>query len=438
MSIVIRNATLVQFDPPTVQLGQLKIENGTITAVGPHVDVRGATELIDCRGSVVTPGLVNGHTHLYSALAVGMPAPEKTPRDFHEILKFIWWRLDRAHDRESIRASGQIGALAALRCGTTTLIDHHSSPNSLEGSLDTLRDGIHEVGCRGVLCYETTDRNGVGEAVAGLAENERFIERCQKEQDGCFAGMVGAHASFTMSDEALAGCVDLANRKNIGVHIHVAEDPVDERLTKQIYGIGLLDRFKKHGLLDVAGTIFAHGTHLAPADITIINECSNIHLAHNPSSNMNNSVGYAPVAEFSEPPLLGTDGIGADMWREAKTALFKSNDSRQKIGYDHILRMLHKSARHASDSLGIELGELKEGSAADIVLTNYRPATPIGADNLASHLIYALGAQYVRDVMIGGKWCLRGGEVVSCDAARITTAASTVASQLHRQLAKTP
>ena len=122
------------------------------------------------------PGLVNGHTHLYSALAAGMPAPPRPPRNFHEILQFIWWRLDRAHTLESVEVSGQIGALAALRCGTTTLIDHHASPNAIDGSLTALENGIAAVGCRGVLCYEVTDRNRPGEGRAGLDENERYVD----------------------------------------------------------------------------------------------------------------------------------------------------------------------------------------------------------------------------------------------------------------------
>ncbi len=88
--------------------------------------------------------------------------------------KFIWWRLDRAHTLESVEVSGQIGALAALRCGTTTLIDHHASPNAIDGSLTALENGIAAVGCRGVLCYEVTDRNGRDEGRQGLAENERY------------------------------------------------------------------------------------------------------------------------------------------------------------------------------------------------------------------------------------------------------------------------
>src|SRR5688572_17273572 len=159
MAILFRDALLVQLDPPRVQAGDLRVVTEQIVDVGQDVRAEPGDEVVDCGGAVLMPGLVNGHTHLYSALAVGMPAPPRPPRNFHEILQFIWWRLDRAHTLESVEVSGQIGALAALRCGTTTLIDHHASPNAIEGSLTALENGIATIGCRGVLCYEVTDRN---------------------------------------------------------------------------------------------------------------------------------------------------------------------------------------------------------------------------------------------------------------------------------------
>src|SRR5436190_14446585 len=225
MPTFFRDALLVQLDPPRVESGNLRVADGNIVGVGTEVVPSPGDETVDCGGAVLMPGLVNGHTHLYSALAAGMPAPPRAPRNFHEILKFIWWRLDRAHTLESVEISGLVGALAAVRCGTTTLIDHHASPNAIEGSLSVLENGIAVVGCRGVLCYEVTDRNRPDEAAAGLAENERYVRECQKRADGRFAGMVGAHASFTLEEESLIACVELARRLKAGVHIHAAEDP---------------------------------------------------------------------------------------------------------------------------------------------------------------------------------------------------------------------
>src|SRR5690242_879825 len=174
MPTFFRDALLVQLDPPRVEPGNLRVADGKIVGVGAEVAAAPVDEIVDCGGAVLMPGLVNGHTHLYSALAAGMPSPPRAPKNFHEILKFIWWRLDRAHTLESIEMSGLIGALAAVRCGTTTLIDHHASPDAIDGSLSVLENGIAAVGSRGVVCYEVTDRNRPDEASTGLAENERY------------------------------------------------------------------------------------------------------------------------------------------------------------------------------------------------------------------------------------------------------------------------
>jgi putative selenium metabolism protein SsnA len=434
MGTVFRDALLVQLDPPSVAAGDVRVD-GEIVAIGRSVVAERRDEIVECGGAVLMPGLVNGHTHLYSALAVGMPAPPRPPRNFHEILQLIWWRLDRAHTLESVEVSGQVGALAALRCGTTTLIDHHASPNAIDHSLNALENGIAKVGCRAVLCYEVTNRNQPDEGRQSLAENERYARAIRKHTDDRFAAMVGAHASFTLEEETLVACVDLARELGVGVHIHAAEDPVDEQITRERFGCGLVERFRRVGLLDVPGTILAHGTHFSDRDFAAISERGELALAHNPSSNMNNGVGYTRVTKLAQPPILGTDGIGSDMWREARVAEFKSRDAGLPLPFGTSLKMLAKSARLASNCLGVKLGVLEPGAAADLVLTDYRPATPLAAESLAAHFLFAMGPEFVRSVMIAGRWCLKDRIVATCDEAAIRANAVGVARALHERMA---
>jgi putative selenium metabolism protein SsnA len=435
MATFFRDALLVQLEPARVESGNLRVADGSIVAVGADVKSEPGDEVVDCGGAVLMPGLVNGHTHLYSALAAGMPAPPREPRNFHEILQLVWWRLDRAHDLESIEVSGQIGALAAIRCGTTTLIDHHASPNAIEGSLTALENGIAAVGCRGVLCYEVTDRNRPDEGEQGLAENERYAKECAARRDGRFAAMVGAHASFTLEEKSLLACVAIARLLGIGVHIHAGEDPVDERITRERFGCGLMERFDRVGLLDTPGSILAHCTHFSDTDFAMANNrCDTFAVAHNPSSNMNNTVGYAPVVKLTRPPQLGTDGIGAGMWREARVAEFKSHDAGLPLEFGKSLEMLGQSAHFASRALGVKLGVLVPGAAADLVLTNYRPATPLTSENVAGHFLFAMGPEFVRDVMIAGNWILRGGVVETCDEPNLRTRSADVAKALWQRM----
>src|SRR3954454_8139377 len=149
-----------------------------------------------------TPGLVCAHHHLYSALARGMPAPPRTPRSFRQILEQIWWRLDTALDLEMLRASARLGATEALMSGTTAIVDHHESPNAIEGSLDVIAEACAEVGVRVVCAYGVTDRHGADGARRGLAENERFLHAGGR-------GLVGVHPLFTCSDDTLESAAGL-------------------------------------------------------------------------------------------------------------------------------------------------------------------------------------------------------------------------------------
>ena len=240
-----------------------------------------------------TPGLVCGHHHLYSSLARGMPAPPMQPTNFLEILQQVWWRLDTALDLDMIYWSAKLGAVEALMNGTTGIIDHHESPNAIEGSLDVIAQACAEVGVRVVCSYGVTDRHGSDAGRRGLEENRRFIASGGR-------GMVGVHAAFTCSDELLENASGLANDLGVGVHIHVAEG------TDDITAGARLEKLAQDNWLLV---------HCVQLDREL-----NGTIAHNPRSNMNNGVGYAHPAKRSNKIILGTDGIGADMLEEMRLA----------------------------------------------------------------------------------------------------------------------
>ncbi len=437
MGIVIRNALLVDLDPVCVEKGDLRIDGDRIATRGA-VQAPPTDQIIDVGGAVVLPGLINGHTHLYSTLAVGMPPPPRNPRNFLEILQLIWWRLDRALDERSNETSATIGALDALKCGTTTLIDHHASPNAIDGSLDAVERGIDRVGLRGVLCYEVTDRNGKDGATKGLAENDRYLRNAGAHNiaAGRFGGLVGAHASFTLDDDSMEQVTDLARQSNVGVHIHVAEDPCDEQACLREHKMPLIDRFERFSLLNDR-SIFAHGTHLGDEAIDRIN-AARAKLAHNPRSNMNNAVGYTPIGKITAPIQLGTDGIGSDLFTEAKTAWFKLRDAHAGISPVAVIQMLANSSRAASQALGVTVGRLEAGAAADVIVTDYLPATPLTAENFPGHFIFAMGANHIRHVIANGRLALRDRQVLTCDESKVRSEAVQVAAALWERMGKLP
>ena len=262
-------------------------------------------------------GFVNAHTHIYSGLApFGMPSPAVAPTNFPEILERIWWRLDRALDENSLAASARFYVADALRHGTIALIDHHESPSFIEGSLDVLADVCHELGLRAVVCYGATERNfGRDEARRGLAECRRFI---QSNRRPLVRGVVGLHASFTVSDETIREAGDLCRDLGSVLHIHVAEDAVDVHDANRRGYDGPLERLEALGALP-AGSILAHGVHLNAAQVKRASELG-CWIVQNPRSNRNNSVGYPAALSASERVAVGTDGFSSDI-RDEMSAL---------------------------------------------------------------------------------------------------------------------
>ncbi len=350
--------------------------------------------------SGVTPGLVCAHHHLYSALARGMPPPPATPDSFLGILENVWWRLDRALDLEMIEWSAKLGALEALEAGCTAIIDHHESPNAIEGSLTTIADAVREVGLRIDTCYGITDRHGSEGADRGLAENDRYLRECAELGDPGRRGRVGVHAAFTCTDDQLAAAAELAVAHGVGVHVHVAEGAAD---------LGAETRLRD---LATDDWLLIHGVHL-PDDHGVRGT-----IVHNPRSNMNNAVGYADPSRFTNPVALGTDGIGADMLAEFQLAYVKHREADVEASPDTAWSWL-------------ETGwALVPEAEIDWVSWSYSPIEPW-------HVAFTPTIRAV-DVDVDGQPTLRDGRPTRVDADEIRARAAEQAARLHRVLEDMP
>lgn len=337
----------------------------------------------------VTAGLVCAHHHLYSTLARGMPPPPSVPTSFRSVLEQVWWRLDTALDLEMLSWSAKLGALEALEAGCTAIIDHHESPNAIEGSLTVIADACAEVGVRVVASYGVTDRHGADGARRGIAENDRFLRSGGR-------GMVGLHAAFTCSDDTLSAVAELATQHAVGVHVHVAEGPDD------------VDAAARLARWSTDDWLLIHGVHLADGHGlrgTVV---------HNPRSNMNNGVGYAAPARFSNPVALGTDGIGADMIAEFQLAFVAGRAGDVTFSPDTAWSWLEQG------------WALMPEARADRVRWSYAPMEPW-------HLAYTPTVRAI-DVDIDGQPVLRDGRATRVDADEIRARAAEQAARLHRRL----
>jgi putative selenium metabolism protein SsnA len=430
--MLLTNALVATFAPRRLRRIDLRIEEGSIVATGKSLRPRKGEEIVDLDGKIMTPGLVNAHTHLYSSLSRGMPGPSKSPRNFVDILGKIWWKLDTALDEEAIHYSALVGCIDAIQHGTTTLIDHHASPNFISGSLDILKEAMCCTGVRGILCYETTDRGGNKKRDLGLEENERFVT--ENANNPHVRGTIGAHASFTLNDDTLRSLGDLAHMYDCGVHIHVAEDKADVRDALNGRGADIIARLKKSG---IAGhkSIFAHGVHLTKHHLDVV-EATGTWMVHNPRSNMNNAVGYAPLRWFGEHAAMGTDGFAPNMFEEARVAFLRNQESSSKVSGTRILDLMNNGQAIVSQFFGRKFGTLAAGSPADIVVLDYDAPTPLTEANLAGHVLFGVQSGCVRHVMIDGEWRMWNRELVGIDVAKVMREAGVVAKKLWKRMRK--
>jgi len=427
--MILTGATVVtSLDPVRIVRDDVLVTDGCIASDGG-----GGGELHDCSGCLVVPGNVCAHTHLYSALARGMPYALEPPQNFVQILQRVWWRLDRALDTDGIRASALVGGMEALLSGTTTLVDHHASPNAIDGSLDVIEEALRTLGARSILCYETSDRDGPERAQAGLAENRRFAQRVRREQLPLTRGLIGAHASFTLSDETLAACADAARELEVGLHVHAAEDDADERDAEALHGMRVVARLAHAGALD-RRTLLAHGVHLDDHEIGLVH-AANASLAHNARSNMNNSIGRARLNALGPRVALGTDGIGSDMFEESRAAYFRLREDDLGAGPDWPLKRLAEGARLAADAFGERgLGTIEPGAPADLVVLDYAAPTPVAADSVAGHWVFGLSSRNVRDVMVAGEWVVLDRRLTRVDQEELAAEALGHAERLWKRL----
>ena len=430
--MLLKNTTCVTLQPLSILKTDLRIDRGLISEVGKNLSLKNGEEVVDLKGKIVIPGLVNAHTHLYSSLSRGMPVPKTPPKNFLDILKKIWWKLDRALDEETIYYSALVGAIEAVQNGTTTIIDHHASPNAINGSLNIIKEALQKVGMRGVLCYEVTDRGGKKQRDEGLYENDQFIR--ENKNNPFFRGLVGAHASFTLNNESLELCGDLASAHNTGVHIHVAEDGCDVEDSKKKYKKNIVQRLVEKNILRET-TILAHCIHLSEKEFEILAK-TKVYFAHNPRSNMNNKVGYAPIHQFKNRGMIGTDGFPSDMIEEAKIAFFKRQDSqlKQKVDFS---RLISGGQQYVSEMFGSQFGTLAKNSVADLVVSDYVAPTPMTKENILGHYLFGMRSANVESVMIGGKWVMENRKVIGIDVERIYSEADKKSKKMWIKMMET-
>jgi putative selenium metabolism protein SsnA len=444
--MLITHGLLISMGEPNrvIEDGALYIQDGQIADIGTSQELlrryaTSDTTILDAGGKLILPANICAHTHFYGAFARGMSIPGQPAGNFVEILERLWWKLDRALDVEGVRYSALVCLIDAIRHGTTTLIDHHASPNTIDGSLDVIADAVEQAGLRAVLCYEVTDRNGLPGAQAGIRENSRFARACREKPSDMLKPAFGMHALLTLSDATLDTCIAEANAAGIPLHLHVAEGLADQTESLARHHQRVVERLAAHGGLS-AKTLAAHCIHVDEHEIELLAR-QQAKVMHQPRSNMNNAVGVSPVRRMLEAGIcvgLGNDGFSNNAFTEMKFAdllqRHAAGDPRA-MGADKVIHMTYaNNAQIAGLFWSQPIGTLRVGAQADVILADYHPYTPLTAGNVPWHILFGMDGSEITHTLCAGKLLMEDRRLLTLDEAEISAHVGEIARRTWQRV----
>ena len=420
---LLANGKLITRDSalPYLPDGGVVIDGTKIAEAGATADLKAKypqAEFIDAKGGVIMPGLVNAHTHIYSALARGLSIVGNNPTNFLEVLEGTWWNIDRHLTLKGTRASADALYLDCIKQGVTTIFDHHASFCEIPGSLMEIAESAKKFGIRSCLCYEVSDRDGEEKALQAIQENADFITYCEKNPSDMLAAMFGGHALFTISDKTFERMVE-ANNGRTGFHIHVSEGMNDVYDSLQNYGRRPVQRLQDHGILGPK-TILGHCIHVNTAEMEIIADTGTM-TVNNPESNMGNAVGCSPILQLMKRGItvgLGTDAYTNDMLESLKAALAiqRHNTCQPNAAWCEVTDMLFKNNPIIGEKyFGVPLGKLAPGAAADVIVMDYKPYTPFSDANIDGHILFGMTGRQCQTTIVGGKLLMKDRELIGID-----------------------
>jgi putative selenium metabolism protein SsnA len=423
------------------------IEDGCVCIAGNIIVDLGTTEqmkekyntaeFVDAKKGLIMPGMINTHHHIYSAFARGLSINGHNPKNFGDILSGMWWKIDRLLTLDDTKYSAYSTYLDCIRNGVTTVFDHHASFGNIEGSLFQISDVARKLGMRTSLCYEVSDRDGQEKMRQAVKENVDFMKAAKSDSSDMQKGMMGLHASFTLSDKTLEYCAENIPY-NAGYHVHTAEaiDDVYDSLKK--YNKRIVNRLFDQNILG-SKTIAVHCIHINSGEADIL-KATDTMVVHNPESNMGNAVGCTPVLEFVNKGLtlgLGTDGYTSDMFESMKVAniLHKHHNCNPNVAWGEVpLMLFDNNAKIANRFFEKPVGVIQKGAYADIIVVEYDPLTPLNENNINSHILFGVSGRCVTTTMINGKVLMKDRVIIGVDAEEIMAKSRELSNELWNKI----
>ena len=337
---------------------------------------------LDGHGRLLMPGLINSHMHSYWAFLRGF-ITQTSIQNYKDFLASVKWKFEAALDLKAIYYCTLHPVIHAIKHGVTSVIEHHSSCNAIEGSLDKIEEAFALLGLRGILALEISDSHGKAVKRTALEENARFVQKCQMEREGntarLFEGMIGLHASFALEDQTLRQAAELSWSTDRGCHVQVMENEQDRIITNEKYNVNFVKRLVESGVLSDK-SIAAHCQHLTHEECDLL-AASGSMVVHCLQSDKYYTQRKSSLPNLSSQNILvglGTDGLTADIKQELRFANLLHNNNIEKTAFLHpenMMSLFLNNYEIFQRVSGFKVGKIKRGWLADLILVDYCPPT---------------------------------------------------------------
>lgn len=415
--------------------GAVAVSGDTIVAVGPQEAILAAytaAERVDAGNSVVMPGLINTHGH----------APMVLLRALVDDLRLDVWLMGYVMPVEANFVNPhfcwlgtQLAAAEMIRSGVTTFMDMYYFEEAIADA--AAQAGMRAVCLQSVLKFPAPDAPSYE---VGLERSRDYIASWKNHP--LIVPGIAPHAPYTVTPELMEAATSLALEFDAPLHIHVAETAAEVENHRREYGLGVVPWLKRLGVFE-AKTTAAHCVHLDEDELETLRSY-NVGVAHNPSSNMKLASGIAPIAKMLEMGInvgIGTDGAASnndlDMIEEMRLASFLAKTATMTPTTLPARQVVEMATVMGARALHIETltGSLEVGKRADLIVVSledvrHSPYFRRDADRIYSRLVYAMNQEDVRDVMVNGRWLMRGRRLLSIEVAALQEEANALAGKV--------
>jgi len=424
MSIILKNANFFDFRQNKILFTNVLVEEGPKGKISTSADVNDLLDnqtdvrIIDCFGKLVMHSFVNAHHHSYVSLTRTHKLTNTD--DFEFRLKTGAWKIDHFLDAEVLEACALYSAMEAIKNGTTCVIEHHSSQNYIRGSLETIEKAFKKVGLQFLPCFEISDRKSYSASDEGLDYTDSWLSNRP--------GLVGLHASFTVGSTTLKNAVELASKHKTGIHIHVAENTLDQEQCLKEYGVTVVERLYDAGVLESTKTVLAHAIHLSNEEAELINK-SGVYVVENMESNLRSNVGFFNSEGIGENIMLGADGLHCNMMRSAKMAFLAGQ------GFDHIDPVIAvRRLRTGNDYF--QRNKICGDADNNLLIFNYPSSEEVTPDNMAMHMIFGMESKHITHVISQGRVVMENGRLTLVNEDDLMPFIRQMTRKLIKQLEK--